>query len=46
MVAPVLAVDGVSISWRVHHSEAELHPPLLNLHRRRFDLDSSLDLFC
>lgn len=44
--SPVLAVDGVSVSRRVHHSEAKLHPPLLDLHRGRFDLDSSFNLLC
>ncbi len=43
---PVLAVDGVSVSRRVHHSEAELHSPLLDFHRGRFNLDRALNLLC
>lgn len=43
---PVQAVDGVSVSRRVHHSEAELHSPLLDFHRGRFNLDRALDLLC
>lgn len=43
---PVLAVDGVPVSWRVDHSEAELHASLLDLYRRRLDLDRPLDLLC
>lgn len=30
---PVLAVDGVSVSRRVYHSETELHSPLLDFYR-------------
>lgn len=41
---PVLAVDGVSISRRVHYSQAELHSPLLDFHSGRFNLNRALDL--
>lgn len=43
---PVLAIDGVSISWCVDHSEAELHSSLFDLYRRRLDLNRSFYLFC
>lgn len=41
---PVLAVDGVSISRRVHYSQAELHSPLLDFHSGGFNLNRALDL--
>lgn len=43
---PVLAVDGVAVSGCVHHGEAELHPSLLDLNRRCFDLNRALNLLC
>lgn len=41
---PVLTVDGISISRSVHNGKAELHPSLLNLHRRGLNLHSPLNL--
>lgn len=46
MNTPVLAVDGVAVSRGVDHGEAELHPPLLDLHGGRLDLHRPLDLLC
>ena len=41
---PVLAVDGVPVSGGVDHGEAELNPPLLDLHGGGLDLNGALDL--
>lgn len=43
---PVLAVDGVAVSWCVHHSQAKLNSPLFYLHGRRLNLDGPLNLLC
>lgn len=39
-VIPVLAVDGISVSWCVHHSETKFHTSFLNFYCRRLDLNS------
>lgn len=43
---PVLAVDGVAVSWCVHHSQAKLNSPFFYLHGRRLNLYGPLDLLC
>lgn len=41
---PVLAVDGIAVSWCVYHRETELHASLLDFYRRRLNLNRSLYL--